>query len=76
MSNEIDTLMDLDPLELSTVNVDQVIAYHRQRRAEREAGKGKRATKDSGPKLQLTGLIEGMVKAAPKPAGVIVKRRI
>lgn len=73
--NEIDTLMDLDPLELSAQNIDQIIAYHRQRRAEREAGKGK-AKKDTGPKLQLTGLIEGMVKTAPKPSGVIVKRRI
>lgn len=74
MSNEIDLLMDLDPLELTTENIDQIIAHHRQRRAEREAGGGK-AKRESGPKLSLTGLIQGMTKSAPK-AEPVVKRRI
>lgn len=74
MSSEIDTLMDLDPLELSAKNIDEIIAYHRQRRAEREAGGG-RAKKDTGPKLSLGNLVKEMTKDVPKQE-VIIKRRI
>lgn len=62
--NDIDLLMSLDPLELSKQDIDVIVAYHRNQRALREAGK--KPKKDSGPKtvLDLTKL--GLRPAAPK----------
>lgn len=74
MSNEIDTLMDLDPLSLTSDNIDQIIAYHRNHRAQKAEGGGK-VRKEAGPKLSLSGLIEGMTAAKPKQE-TVVKRRI
>lgn len=72
MANELDELMDLDPLELSAKDLDSIIAYHRQKRADRADGiKPKR---ESGPKVGLGDLVKGMIKE-PK-VEVTVKRRI
>lgn len=62
--NDIDLLMSLDPLELSKQDIEVIIAYHRNQRAMREAGK--KPKKDSGPKqvLDLTKL--GLRPATPK----------
>lgn len=79
MSNEIDFFMDLPPDELlkHPEAVDAVIAYHRQRRAEREAGGGKRATKDVGPKQSLgSDFLAELKKTRAAPATNLVKRRI
>lgn len=51
MANEIDELMDLDPLSLSSQNIDDIIAYHRNRRADLEAGH--KPKKEIGPKIKL-----------------------
>jgi len=75
MATDLDTLMDLDPLELTKENIDSVIAIYRQRRAEREASPGKRAAKETGPKLKLEGLLDGMLKKAP-PKAEVLKRRL
>lgn len=67
--NDIDYLMSLDPMELSTKpdtpgrrRLDAIIAYHRNHRAQAEGGK--KPKKDSGPstKIDLTAL---GLKAAP-----------
>ena len=73
--NEIDDLMDLDPLSLTKPQLDAIIAYQRQRRAEREAGGGKRARKETGPKVSLTGLLENMTQGKAK-AEPVIKRRL
>lgn len=75
MSNDLDLLMDADPLGLSDQDIDKIIAYHRQQRANREAGGAKRASKDTGPKLDIAALLGGMVKAEPK-AAPLTRRRI
>lgn len=76
MSNEIDILMDLDPLSLTRANVDDIIAYHREARARKAEGGGRsRAKKDTGPKLALGDLVKSMV-ADKAPAQPLVKRRI
>ena len=38
MSNEIDLLMTLDPLDLTTQDLDKLVAYQRRMRAMYEAG--------------------------------------
>lgn len=77
-ADSLDQLMDLDPLELTKENLDSIIAFHRKKRAEREAAgprtRGK-ATKDTGASSALADLVKSMAKAAP-PAGPVVKRRI
>lgn len=80
ITNELDALMDLDPLEY-TKNpgaLDEIIAFHRKKRAEREAGGPRtrtKAVKDSGAGSALGALVKEMV-GAQKPAGPVVKRRI
>lgn len=81
--NDIDALMDLDPLELGTRELDAIIAYHRKKRAEREAlppgTRGKRTTKaskDTGGSSALSNLVKTMVLNSPAAEKTIVKRRI
>ena len=38
MNNEIDLLMTLDPLDLTTQDIDKYVAYQRRMRAMNEAG--------------------------------------
>jgi hypothetical protein len=66
MTRELDDLMNLDPLELSEQDIDDIIAY--QRKARGEYDDGKKSTKAEGKKVDLIGL--GLVKA-PEP----MKRR-
>lgn len=69
--SEIDILMSLDPLELTSTpaRIDQIIAYMRRARANFAAGiKPPRA---SGPAIKLDVAAMGLVK----PAGQI-KRRV
>ena len=68
MPNEIDRLMDLDPLELSAQDIDSIIAFQRKARANWEAGvKPKKADK-----IEASELLDklGMIKPA-----VPIKRR-
>ena len=66
MPNEIDTLMHLDPLELSAQDIDAIIAYQRKARAAFESGvKPKR---NAGPAVDL-----GKIGLTTKPAPI--KRR-
>ena len=74
--NTIDTLMDLmdtDPLLLQPRDIDAIIAYHRKARARQVEG-GARPKRESGPKLDIGGIMSGLVGEAPaKPA---IKRRV
>ena len=74
--NTIDTLMDLmdqDPLLLQPKDISAIIAYHRKARARQVEG-GARPKRESGPKLDIGGIMSGLVGEAPaKPA---IKRRV
>lgn len=70
--NDIDYLMTLDPMELSTKagtlgrkRLDAIIAHHRNQRAVKEAG-GKRPKKDTGPAAKIDLQALGLKPAAPK----------
>jgi len=73
LANEVDELMNLDPLEMTPANIDSIIAYHRKNRA--NAALGIKPAKESGPKLKLDDLVAKMVKTEPKPAVGTIKRR-
>ena len=66
MTNEIDRLMQLDPLELSAQNIDSIILYQRKARLAYESGvKPKKV--DSAPiDLEALGLVT---------KGALIKRR-
>lgn len=82
MATDLEILMDLDPLKLSTKpgtegcrNLDAIIAWHRNNRAasEEAKAKGKRAPSAKG-KLDIMSLIQGMKpkeEAAPKALGSV-----
>lgn len=77
----LDEIMDMDPL-LLTKNpgaLDEIVSYHRKRRAERETQGAKRPKLDAGEKLVLGDLVKNMLnKTAAEPAAptTVVKRRI
>ena len=72
--NDVDTLMALDPLELSKQDLDRIIAYQRKQRAMREQGvRPKKSRGEAAPALQLSELLAGLPKPAPKPS--TMKRR-
>lgn len=68
--SELDELMSRDPLDMTTEDIDSIIAYQRQARAQREAapkGRKKDLVDMTGQALDLSAL--GLVKpqTAPKP---------
>ncbi len=72
--NDVDTLMALDPLELSKQDLDRIIAYQRKQRAMREQGvRPKKSRGEAAPALQLSELLASLPKATPKPS--TMKRR-
>ncbi len=76
--NDLDLLMSIDPLSLTKENLDDIIRYHRNLRAEREAGKGKavRRANAGTAKLDIKALMGSIVTAAPAGGGNIIKRRV
>jgi hypothetical protein len=70
--NDIDSLMAIDPLELSKQDLDRIIAYQRKQRAAREAGvRTKKPRGEAPPVVQLSELLATL----PKPPGPAMKRR-
>ena len=70
--NDIDLLMSLDPLEMTKLDIDKIIAYHRNQRALRESGvRTSRAKKDTGPKTSIN-----LEKLGLKIAAPVIKRRV
>ena len=69
--NEIDILMDLDPLELTPANIDQISAYHRENRSHVESGL--KPKKETGPKLSLDQVM-GDLLAIKKPVQELKRR--
>lgn len=70
MANEIDELMDRDPLQLSSRDLDAIIAYHRNARASAEA-KSKAKPTGPGPKIDV---LELMGKKEPAKLGGGIRR--
>lgn len=59
MTNEINRIMDEDPLNLSAQDIDQIIAYHRRLRSDFEAGiKPKKAEVDGIKKLDIGAIMK------------------
>jgi hypothetical protein len=76
-ANDIDLLMSLDPLELTNDDLTAIITYHRDLRAQREAGKGRAARVKANPatKLDIAALMSSVV-APTVGGGQIIKRRV
>lgn len=86
--SDLDRLMSEDPLSLSIDpltpggrKLSAIVTYHRNLRAEREAGKGKavrarnKATAEGTPKLDISQLMRSMVQSTASGANII-KRRV
>jgi hypothetical protein len=71
-TNTIDELMSLDPLSLTSENIDQIITHHRRARA--NAASGKKAQRETGPKIDIAGVMAGLTGEAPKPAAIVRRR--
>ena len=65
-TNDIDLLMSKDPLDMSSLDIDAIIAYNRNQRAAKEAGGTRASRKSSTPaeKLDLGKL--GLKPVVPK----------
>jgi hypothetical protein len=57
--NEVDRLMDLDPLELSSQDIDEIIRYQRKMKANFDAGI--KSPKGDSPKIDLGALLKASV---------------
>lgn len=76
-TNDIDLLMSIDPLDLTKSDLSAIILYHRNLRAEREAGKGRAARAKVNPatKLDVAALMSSIV-ATISGGGNAIKRRV
>lgn len=70
MASDLDALMDIDPLNLSAVDLDALIAHYRERRA---APKGKARKDTGGPTVDLSGILDGLI-AKPTQTTAIRRR--
>jgi hypothetical protein len=62
--NTIDELVDRDPKDLTPADYVEIIAMHRQARADLEAGI--KVKKDKGPAVEAPKLVDiGLIKAKP-----------
>lgn len=62
---DLTALMSLDPLALTKVDLDKIIAYQRKQRVQREAGvKTKKATGEA-PAVDIKALLGKVMKPAP-----------
>lgn len=69
---DLDELMNKDPLDLSDQDIDEIIAYQRKMRTQRESGiKVGKANSKPAVKLDLAAL--GLIK--PKAQAPAMKRR-
>ena len=76
MANEIDELMDMDPMDMSEGHLDAIIAYHRNNRA--QLASGGKPKKETGPKKELASVLKnilGPAKATPLPPEQQITRR-
>ena len=71
--NTIDALMDLDPLSLTSENIDNIIAHHRKARA--SAAGGKKSRREDGPKIDISEVMAGLTGEPAKAAVPTVRRR-
>lgn len=73
--NELDMLMNLDPLELTrdSPELEAIIKVYRNQRANAEAGI--KPKKEAGPKLNLDAVMEKLKATVVKPVNEI-KRRV
>ncbi|MDE2104195.1 MAG: hypothetical protein KGL39_43565 [Patescibacteria group bacterium] len=69
--SDLDALMDCDPLQLTSdpAKLDALIAHYRERRA---APKGRAKKDTSGPQVDLSGILDGLIG---KPAAPAIRRR-
>jgi len=70
MSNAINDLMNLDPLDQTKADIDAIVAHHRRNRALVDSGE--KPTKEKGPKIDISSLIQGLT-GTEKPK---LKRRV
>jgi hypothetical protein len=77
MSNEIDRLMDEDPLNLSAQDIDDIIAYQRKMKANFDAGvkSGKGKTLVDAPKIDLQSLLKASIAQSGTPQVQVTRRR-
>lgn len=70
--SELDELISRNPLDLSALGIDKIIATERQYRAQREAPKGKAKAKPPTQTIDLTkalGLVKPPAVITPPKAG-------
>lgn len=73
-NNEIDDLMDLDPVGLSDQDLDKIIATHRKWRKDFESGiKPKKQTGEK-QKIDIASLVQNITKNTDDAP--VIKRRI
>lgn len=70
---DLNVLMNLDPLELTRQDRNEIIAYQRKNRAQREAGVKVKRVKEGAPAIDIKALLGTVPKPTP---GTSIRRRI
>lgn len=70
--SEIDDLMNLDPLELSSQDIDKIIAYQRKQKQNFELGI--KPKKEKGASVSLDNVLSALKVQAPTDAPKIIRR--
>lgn len=61
--NDINTLMDMDPLSLKNEDIETIIAYHRAQRGAFD--QGQQPKKKAEPQVDLSSVMKALAPAAP-----------
>lgn len=70
--NELNDLMDLDPLNLSSQDIEKLVALYRKQRSDYKSGI--KPKKETGPRPSISAEKLGLVNQ-PKPAKIGLVRR-
>jgi hypothetical protein len=70
--SDLDLLMSRDPTDLSSLDIDRIIAYHRDQRVRRASGE-KPARPSAAPARDMSDIMAKLIK---KPASTSFTRRV
>ncbi len=73
MANDLDELMSRDPCDLSSADIDAIIAYHRAQRARRASGE--RPTKPKSTGIDISEIRAKLISETA-PAPTITRRKL
>lgn len=74
LPQDLNTILSLDPMDLTRQDRDVIVAYQRKHRAQLASGVKTKKAKESGPTINIKELMGSIPKPAATPGSTIRRR--